>query len=407
MVMHGWKPEVVLAADGTYAAVRILQSDPAPLWRTHEHTEVLRRHRLAVGIYDLVDGALVRRTRAELDVSGRSTEVSALTGVRAGDVLLVNDEDLTFARIALDERSLRTVTEHLDAFVDPMPRALVWASTWDMLRDGLLSASTFVDLVIRNLAHDEQVGVLQRLLMRALGASDRYAHRSHRDELRTALCVQARAALERSAPAGDHQLAWFRHWAGLATSDEDLTLLRGLLDGAVPFEGLLVDTDLRWAVVVALAQAGVAGDELIDAELARDDTDLGRRQAMTARAVRPDASAKAWARGLLRDDEDLSHTLARQLWGGFGPMSQVALAEAYLPHYLDDVDHVWATRTLDFAIEFTAGMFPHAALDAGLLDVVDRALARPDLPRPLRRVLLEQRDTVVRTVRARERDLNP
>jgi aminopeptidase N len=399
-------PEVLVAADGTYESVRIHQSDPTPLWRTEGHEEVLRRHRLAVGIYDLTDGALARRTRIELDVSGPTTEVTELVGIAAGDLLLLNDDDLTFARITLDEVSLRTVTDHLDAFVDPMPRALVWASTWDMLRDGLLPASTFVDLVVRNLAADEQVGVLQRLLMRALGASDRYAHPSHRDELRTALRTQARTALEQSAPGSDHQLAWFRHWAGLAASTDDLALLQGLLDGDVPFAGLVVDTDLRWAVVVALAQAGVASDALIDAELERDDTDLGRRQAMTARAVRPTAAAKAWARGLLRDDADLSHTLARQLWGGFGPMDQVELAEAYLPDYLDDLDHVWSTRTLDFAIEFAAGMFPHAAIDAGLLEVVDGALSRADLSKPLRRVLLEQRDTVVRTIRARARDLS-
>ncbi len=139
-------------------------------------------------------------------------------------------------------------------------------------------------------------------------------------------------------------------------------------------------------------------------EVARDDTDLGQRQAMTARAVRPDPAAKGWARGLLRDDADLSHTLARQLWAGFTQLDQEELAAAYLPDFPADLDHIWATRTLDFAIEFAGGMFPHAAVDAGLLATTDAILARSDLPKPLRRAILEQRDTVVRTIRARERD---
>jgi aminopeptidase N len=397
-------PQVELAADGTYTRVRIIQSDPAPLWRTDGHTPVLRRHRLAVGVYDLTSSGLVRRERVELDVAGPTTDVTALQGVPAGDLLLLNDDDLTFARIALDERSLGTATEHLDAFVDPMPRGLVWAAAWDMLRDALLPAGRFIDLIVHNLAHDEQVGVLQRLLMRATGAADRYAAPSNREELRAALRSQARAALERCEPGGDHQLAWFRHWALLATTDEELTVLAGLLEGVEHFPGLAVDTDLRWAIVIALAHAGRADETLIDAELARDDTDLGQRQAMTARAVRPDVAAKEWARTQLLDDPDLSHTLARQLWSGFSQLDQAELAIAYLEDFPTDVDHVWSTRTLDFAIEFAAGMFPHAAVDAGLLEMTDRMLARAELPKPLRRVLLEQRDTVVRTRRARALD---
>ncbi len=397
-------PEIELAADGTYGSVRIVQSDPAPLWRTEGHSPILRRHRLAVGVYDLDGDRLVRRERVELDVQGATTPVEALTGVRAGDLLLLNDDDLTFARIALDERSLTTATAHLSGFVDPMPRAMVWSAAWDMLRDALLPASSFVALVVHNLAHDEQVGVLQRLLMRATAAVERYAAPQHRDRLRTALRDQARSALARCEAGGDHQLAWFRHWASFASQPEDLTLLSELLDGVEHFPGLAVDTDLRWAIIVALAHADRADDALIDDELARDDTDLGQRQALTARASRPDATAKAWARGLLRDDTDLSHTLARQLWAGFGPLDQVDLAVSYLADFPADLDHVWETRTLDFAIEFAAGMFPHAAVDAGLIEMTDALLARTDLPKPLRRVILEQRDTVVRTSRARAVD---
>ena len=397
-------PEITLGDDGTYASVRIVQSDPAPMWRSEPHRPVLRRHRLAVGVYDLEDDRLVRRERVELDVEGEVTDVPGLSGARAGDLLLINDDDLTFARIALDDRSLAVATQHLAAFVDPMPRALVWSAAWDMLRDGLLPASRFVALVANNLAHDEQVGVLQRLLMRASAAVERYAAASNRERLRGALRDQASAMLARCEPGGDHQLAWFRHWASLVSDAADLDVLAGLLDGEDHFPGLSIDTDLRWAIVVALAHAGRADDALIDAELARDDTDLGQRQAMTARAARPDPAAKAWARGLLRDDADLSHTLARQLWAGFSQLDQEELAAAYLEDFAGDLDHVWSTRTLDFAIEFAAGMFPHGAVEAGLLGTTDAMLARDDLPRPLRRVILEQRDTVVRTIRARELD---
>ncbi len=397
-------PDISIADDGTYASVRIVQSDPAPMWQSEPHRPVLRRHRLAVGVYDMRDGRLERRERVELDVEGEVTDVTQLVGQRAGDFLLLNDDDLTFARIALDDRSLSTVTNHLADVVDPMPRALVWSAAWDMLRDGLLPASTFVELVRHNISHDEQVGVLQRLLMRATAAVERYAASENRVTLRSLLRDQAKTMLARCEPGGDHQLAWFRHWISLVSDTEDFTFLTGLLAGEQQVPGLAIDTDLRWAIVTALAHAGEADDALIDAELVRDDTDLGQRQAMTARASRPDAASKAWARSMLRDDADLSHTLARQLWAGFSQLDQEAFAIAYLEDFAADLDHVWATRTLDFAIEFAAGMFPHGAVDAGLLDTTDAILSRSDLPKPLRRAVLEQRDTVVRTIRARERD---
>jgi aminopeptidase N len=397
-------PEVTVSGDGTYSAVAIRQTDPAPLWRPDGHVPVLRRHRLAVGIYDLVDGQLSRRERVELDVEGSLTPVGALTGVRAGDLLLLNDDDLTFARIMLDEGSLATATAHLAAISDPMPRALVWSAAWDMLRDATLSSSTFVDLVARNLAPTEQVGTLQRLLMRAAGAVERYAAPEHREVLRARLREQARAALASVPAGGDHQLAWFRHWAGLASEPEDIALLHSVLEDRAPFEGLVVDVDLRWHVIIALAHAGAIDDVTVAAELARDDTDLGQRQALTARAIRPDAAAKEQAWQRLMTDPDLSHTLGRQIWGGFNQLDQEVLLAPYTERYFAALRAVWDARPLDFTIEFAAGMFPHAALGADLLARTDAALAEPDLPRPLRRVLLEQRDTVVRTLRTRELD---
>lgn len=400
-------PDVALSPDGSYAAVTIVQSDPAPMWRSEDHIPVLRRHRLAVGVYDLADGRLTRRERVELDVEGARTSVDALAGVRAGDLLLLNDDDLTFARIGLDERSLATATAHLRDLVDPMPRALVWAAAWDMLRDGLLSATAFVSLLEANLDPDEQVGVLQRLLVRGVGAVERYAHPTNRDALRARLVDQAADALVAAAPGSDSQLAWFRHWSALAGAPAALEQLADILAGATPFDGLVVDVDLRWHIVICLAAAGRLDESAIEAERERDDTDLGLRQSLSARAARPDASAKSWAWEQLLEDTDLSHTLGRQLWGGFNRLDQDAVLQPYLPRYFTDLDRVWADRTLDFAIEFAAGMFPHHAIEGGLLAETDRALARTDLPKPLRRVLLEQRDAVVRTQRARARDAQP
>ncbi|MTV27665.1 aminopeptidase N [Nitriliruptoraceae bacterium ZYF776] len=401
--------EASLADDGTYAEVAVVQSSPAPNWAglpgTPEHREVLRRHRLAVGVYRRTDAGLVRDQRVELDVSGPRTVVPELAGVPAGDLLLLNDDDLTYAKLALDERSTATVTAHLAEVTDPLARAQVWSATWDMVRDGELPASRFVDLVVGNVATETEIGVLQRLLLRAAGAAERYAAPEHRRGLLAKLTRAARRQVEAAEPGSDHQLAWVRHWAATAKGEPDeLTEVRRVLDGDLRIPGLAVDTDLRWHLLTALAEAGAADEADVDAELRRDDTDLGQRQALTAKAARPTAEAKAQAWQRLTEDTSLSHTLSRQLWAGFVQLDQPEVLAPYARAYLDVLDEVWKQRSLDWAIEFSTNTFPHFAAGDELLGEVDDLLAREDLPRPLRRVLLEQRDTLVRTLVARSRD---
>jgi aminopeptidase N len=403
------RPEVTVGEDGTYTGVEVLQSSPPPSWAGHgglpEHREVLRRHRVAIGVYRQRDGRLVRTERVELDVTGERTPVDELVGTVAGDVLLVNDDDLTYSKVALDPATTAVVTRDLAAFADPLPRALVWSATWDMVRDAELPARRFVELVIGNVASETEVGVLQRLLLRAASAAERYAAPARRGSLLAELARHARGALADAEPGSDHQLALVRHWAGCARADDaELADVRRLLEGDLERPGLELDTDLRWHLVTSLARAGAIGGERIDAELARDDTDLGRRQAATARAARPTAEAKEAAWRQLLEDTSLSHTVSRQLWSGFSQLDQDAVLEPYVARYFDALDGVWATRSLDWAIEFSSGMFPHHAAGDELLALVDDRLTDDRLPKPLRRVLVEQRDTLVRTIAARACD---
>ncbi|MCC5948654.1 MAG: aminopeptidase N [Nitriliruptoraceae bacterium] len=403
-----------VADDGTYAEVTVTQQAPAPSWAglpgTREATPILRRHRIAVGVYRATDAGLVRDQRIELDVAGARTAVPELTGVEAGALLLVNDDDLTYTKIALDEASTAAVTESLDRLVDPLARAQVWSATWDMVRDGELSAGNFLALVRGNAHAAGGVGALQRLLLRATGAAERYGDPDARLARLAALAADARAAFERATPGSDDQLAWFRHWVTTASGDPGVAdEVAAMLDGAAVPAGIELDTDLRWHLLVAACAAGTRGEDAVLAELERDPTDLGQRHAATARASQPDPAAKqaAWER--LLEDHDLSHTMSRHLYAGFTRFGQEQVLAPYTERYLQALPEVWARRSLDWAIGFSTGMFPHAASSPALRDRVDvlldgDTLGDGPLPRPLRRVLLEQRDTLVRTLTARALD---
>ncbi|MEX0953447.1 MAG: aminopeptidase N, partial [Nitriliruptoraceae bacterium] len=394
--------------DGTnYASVAIEQRDEAPTWAglagLPDHTPVLRRHRIAVGVYDRTSDGLVRRERVEVDVEGERTPVDALTGVRAGDVLLLNDDDLTYAKVRLDADTTRAVVRDLHTFVDPLPRALVWSTAWDMVRDARMPTRRFVEMIRENLDHETVVGVVQRLQLRAIGAVERYAAPDHRAVLLSQLADQASTRVEAAEPGSDLQLAWVRHWASAAGTDQGhLAAVARLLDGDLRVDGLEVDTDLRWHLVTCLAQTGAIDDARIDEELARDPTDLGARHAATARASQPTDAAKqkAWDQLLT---EELSHTLSRHLISGFARIDQEQVLAPYVDRYLDVLDDVWEQRSLDWAIEFSTGTFPHWAASQALVTRVDVRLS-DDLPRPLRRVLLEERDTLMRSIAGRRHD---
>ncbi len=378
---------------GRYDAFAIAQSG-----------EPLRSHRLAIGLYDHESGGLVRRKRVELDVIGESTEVIDLLGEEPADLVLLNDDDLTYAKVRLDERSVATLEHHLSAIADPLARNLCWSSTWDMVRDAELPTRRFVDLVLAHAAGEPDDSTLARLVGQANSAVDAYGDPANRPPALAALAAQARAELA-SAPAGsDRQLIWVRHLLAAGESAADLAFARGLLDGTVVVDGLKVDTDLRWSIVGALAAAGVDDAEaVVAAELERDPTDIGRRRAATARASMPTAEAKAeaWARAT---SPGLPLATLRAIAGGFWQWGQDHLLEPYVDPYFGSVTEWWSGRSREEALALANGFYPKLVRPE-IPAATDRALADPKVAGPVCRILLEGKDGIERAVRARAADV--
>jgi aminopeptidase N len=383
---------------GAYRRVALVQQAP------DEHP-TLRPHRLAVGLYDLEDGALVRRRRVELDVEGRRTEVEALAGERAPDLLLVNDDDLAYTKIRLDERSLRTAEEHLGGLPGPLPRALVWGAAWDMTRDAELATRRFVRLVARHVTSESNVGVLQTLLRQASTAADIYGTPENREAMHALLAETARAALATAEPGSDFQLQWARTLADNAVRAGDKQYVEGLLAGRETVAGLEIDTELRWHLLIDLASEGAAKREDIEAELQRDPTDMGRRRAATARASLPDEAVKAEAWAELVERRDASLATMRALVGGFQRVGQEELLRPYRDRYVEALPGIWRDREPEEALLLTEGLFPGVLVEQETLDAADRALAL-ELPAPARRILDESKDGVRRALRARAADVD-
>jgi aminopeptidase N len=335
----------------------------------------------------------------ELDVEGASTPVPQLAGEPLPDLLLVNDDDLTYTKLTLDERSLATAKAHLAGLDDPLARAVLWEALWDMVRDAELQVADYLEITLANIDVETDaaiVGSLTRRMSAAIeSSSDPRSWSTH-------LAIVTKAAKERLArvaPGSDLQLLWTTTFVGSARTTDDLKWVRGLLDGSTKLDALKVDFAIRWSAVHALAAIGAAGEGLIADELKRDPTDQGRRAAAAARAAQPlpEAKAEAWA-AVTGDDPSLA--MKRAVARGFQRFDQEQLLSAYVQPYFDSVLPMWEEKVVEEAIEFIKSMYPDMVVTQEVIDLTDAFLAR-DLPGPVRRSLLESQDDLKRALNAR------
>lgn len=374
-----------------------------------------RVHRLAVGIYDEdASGKLVRVHREELDVDGSSTEVAALQGVSRGKLILVNDDDLTYCSLRLDPDSLRTVLTRIADIAEPLPRTLSWSAAWEMTRDAELRARDFVALVISGLHAESEVGVAQRLVLQAQTALGSYADPQWASENGWPAFGDALLDLAReSEPGSDHQLAFVNALCTSVLSPNHIAVLSTLLDNepaAVNLAGLVIDTDLRWRVVTALARAGVIDADgtdtlFIDAEAENDRTAAGRRQAAAAAAARPQAAVKEAAWQQVVEDDTLANITARAIIGGFAQPGQGEVLAPFRDRYFAAISGVWERRSSEVAQTVVIGLYPSWEISQDALDAADRFLSDSQVPPALRRLVLEGRAGVERSLRAREFDV--
>ena len=429
------RPSYSVDADGRFTEFAVEQEAPA----SHP---VLRSHRVAIGLYDRTSAGLVRRQRVETDVAGPRTAVPELAGQPRPDLVLVNDDDLTYAKIRLDDHSLRTLvgpgkggpggrgglggkvspqdqgdpggpppgsapspraSTGIGAFTDSLPAALCWSAAWDMVRDGEMAARDYVRLVLSGISSVADISVVQTLLRQAGQAVRRFADPAWR-QTGLALMAGALRDLLHDAPAGsDTQLAYVRAFAGVAISAGDLALLAGMLDGSVVLDGLSVDTDLRWSLLWRLVSRGARGEDEIDAELARDATDAGERHAAACRAAIPTAEAKQQAWETLIGGE-LTLATFRAVLTGFADPDQPELLAPCREKYFEVVGDVWRNWSSAMAQDFVSGVYAVCPISLETVEMTDAFIRAADPPAALRRLLTEGRDDVLRALRCQDRD---
>ncbi|MET3636109.1 MULTISPECIES: aminopeptidase N [Curtobacterium] len=405
------RPEIEVDESGMITSFAVLQEAPA------DHP-TLRPHRLAIGVYGFTTdesapfgadtasagGKLERTHRVEIDVDGARTEVPELVGVHRGDLVLLNDDDLAYAKIRLDEQSRRTAIEHLASIANPLARSIVWGAMWDATRDAESPASDYVRLVLGNIATETESTTIRTTLSQLLLSARSYVAPAKVDTtVRTV--GDTLWQLASSAEAGsDAQFQFVKFFAQIASTPEHVATLQGLRDGSVTLQGLEIDTDLRWELLEGLVLAGAAGDAEVDAELAADKTASGEQAAARARATIPTAEGKLAAFSSLVDSSEAPNAIVRQTTVGFQHTNSPVVLEGLVSKYFDVLTRIWAERSYHIADTIVSGLYPAPLASVELRDAANAWLeAHPETP-ALRRIVSENLAGTERALRVQAAD---
>ena len=363
----------------------------------------LRPHRLAVGLYDISGDSLNLRKSVELDVVGASTRVKELSGEKVADLLLINDRDLSYAKLRFDDRSIATLKKYLGRLNDPLARALSWASIWDMHRDAQISSADFIEIALSGLAGENDDAIVN-IVIGQLGTSvEAYASDANRDKYREKLAAGFWNLMQSSAPASDLQLLYSRAFAANAHTPEQIKNVRGILNGEI--KGLKVDTDRRWDFLIALTERGATTQAELDAELASDNTTSGNLMFETAKAATPSAEAKAYAFNTVMH-QDAQTSVRSALVAGFQRPIQRHLLTPFVDLYFENLLSEWESKSYEGAAKFVTGMYPSWIISQSTLDKTNTWLngVGKDAPAVLRKLVKESQDGVIRALKVQSLD---
>ena len=399
------RPQIDVYDNGAITQLKVIQEP-------FSEGSSLRPHRLIVSGYSQAeDGSIERVFSQELDVDGSSTVVSEATGIARPDLILINDQDLAYAKVRLDPQSLDFAIRNIARFEDSLTRGVILASAWDMTRDGEMPARDYLLLLLSALPAERNATMLRLYLRHLEQALETYVaparRRALQERVASALLIMARTASAHS----DEQQLFVRELAHCAILPEHFEAVRGLYEGTETLMGLDLDVDLRWTLLTALVRGGVVGEAEIAALEAEDDTMTGHQKAAAARAAVADIAVKQQVWDAVLRATSIPNDTRWAMVSGFWAQARTT-PEMYVPvvaDYFDSLQQIWRDHTFHIAEDIVTLMFPKAL--AGYvegLDLVEQGTrwiqSHQDASAALIRLLREQISTTERMLGAQAAD---
>lgn len=330
-----------------------------------EKYPTLRQQRVNVGLFNYDNGTMTLTDEMPVTYKGAMTDVAAMKGKQCPDLVYPNLDDWGYVQVNLDKRSLATLNKHINDFESPSLRLMLWQSLSDSVNDAQLSPATFVDFALANLEGEKDLNVIRSISGKLsgalgylstatqLGVADFNAKRNQVNDFYFTQLKNAQAG-------SDLQQLWFGRFLSTTRTPAQLAKLEDILDGKLSFDGLKIDQDKRWRIVRTLNHRQVGDYKArLAAEVKRDKSDLGAKNAILAEVLRPDPRVKEkWFDIIINNPDNLKlATLRYAMWGIF-PGNQKALEAPYKERILAHIEKLNDEGNLMLLGAFAGSMLP-------------------------------------------------
>ena len=342
----------------------------------------------------------------EVDVAGERTEISKLVGEKRPAFVLINDQDLAYAKIRLDANSWQVALENLSGITDSLARTMVWSAAWDTTRDAESSPQDFVHLVLDHIGHETESTTVTTLLRQLVTTSTLYVAAQSREKVTEHIASSLIDLAENAMAGSDNQLQFARFVPQFARTKEQLNWLEEVVSGSRKLSGLEIDADIRWELLIGLATGNRLDATAIDAELARDNTANGKKSAAACLAAISTADAKHTAWKELTEKQEYSNTLINSASLAFGRTLDTELLEPYVAKYMQVAPQIWEQRSYQIASYLLTNLYPvqlaNQELAKATQALIDSefAASRP----AFRRILIENLAGLERGLRVQQID---
>lgn len=400
------RPEVKVDAAGNLESLAVLQEE-------FTKGASLKPHHLQVSGYSRDPQnpqAMVTAFSVDVDVVGARTEVPGVGGLARPDLILVNDHDLTYAKVRMDEVSLQTATSMISAISDPLTRKTIVSAAWDMTRDGEMSASQFIQLALEAVECETNAATVQGILKNVHEAATAFTAPVHRRERLEAVADSLEQLVRAATPGSDLQKILVENLCVRAISAAHFDFLQAIYEGSSPLPGLEVNPDLKWQLLIALVRSGRLGEAQISALEAEDPTLTGAQRAARARASIDDDQVRETTWQAITRDTSIPNDTRWQMALGFWAHVN-AKPEAYAKfteRFFADLARLWSDFTYQIASRLVGRIEP--SILAGYVTENIPQLTRQwldehtDQPDALRRLILESESDQLRMLNAQKVD---
>ncbi|MCB0326138.1 MAG: aminopeptidase N [Bdellovibrionales bacterium] len=326
-------------------------------------TKQSRQHRMELS---LLDENLEIYHKIETTYDRKKNEINELEGKSCPSFVFLNSNDKDFVQVSLSENEVDFISTKISSLKKKLQRFLVWNQLWRMASNAELSVYKYAEIVRENLPMEENLLVISPVIETVFGywrnpenslalliPEETDLQKRTKHEILNQLAEIFLSKSKREKAGSDHQTTWFNAFLQTSNAPKHMEVLEKILLGEPIIKGLETGQDLRWEIIQKLNASGQEKYySLVEKELKKDQSENGKKAAITCQAIRPRKENKLeWLEKVASQEELHSSALQKAAIQFILPVSQLSLRPLLEDKVYETMDRVSQTEQSDVAME--------------------------------------------------------